>query len=85
MFKNLSVDGSKSGLLSVVTAHSDQFVPTSPKADFPQPLTSLTGSKYMEMKYCELFEESESVYLSITEKMAEHVEAATRDQSNSKL
>ena len=45
LFKNLSVACSKLGLLSVVPAHSDQFVPTSPKADFLQPLMSLTGSK----------------------------------------
>ena len=35
----------------------------------------------MEMKYCELFKECESVYLNITEKMAEHVEAARVIQS----
>ena len=82
LFKNLSVAGSKPGLLSVVPAHSDQLVPS---ADLPQSFTSLKNSKYTKMKYHELSKECESVTLTITEKMAEHVEAASRDQSNSKL
>ena len=85
LFENLSVTGTKPGVLSVVSAYFEQFVPTSANKDFPLPLTSLKNSQYVEMKYDELLKECQSVSLSVTDKMAENVEAATRDQSKSKL
>ena len=85
LFQNLSVAGTKPGVLSVVPAHSEQFVPTSANENFPQPLTSLKNVKYMGMNYHDLLKECDSVSLNITEKMVECVETATRDQSKSKL
>ena len=76
LFENLSVTGTKPGLLSVVPAYSEQFVPTSANKDFPLPLTSLKNSQYVKMKYHELLKECQSVSLSVTDKMAENVEAA---------
>ena len=85
LFQNLSVAGTKPGVLSVVPTHSEQFVPTFDDENFPQPLTSLKNVKYVEMKYDELLKECESVPLNVTEKMVKCVETATRDQSKSKL
>jgi len=38
LFQNLSVAGTKPTVLSVVSDHSDQFVPKSAGKDFPSPL-----------------------------------------------
>ena len=71
----------EAGVLSVVPAHSEQFVPTSNNDNFPKPLTSLKNVMYVKMKYDELLKECKSFSINITEKMSECVETATKDQS----
>lgn len=41
LFNNLSLGGTKPGVLSVVPNHSDRYVPKSMSKNFPLPLTSL--------------------------------------------
>ena len=73
------------GLLSVISDHSDKCIPIYSSKDFPQPLTLLKDVKSVKMEYHNLLKECESVSINLTEEMAECVEAATRDQSQSKL
>ena len=51
---------------------------------FPAPLQLLKDVKYVQMECHDLLKECESVSICVTEKMAESVEAAPRDQSHSK-
>ena len=85
LFQNLSVAGTMPGVLSVISDHSEKYISKSSSKDFPQPLTLLKDVKYVEMECQNLLKECESVSINLTEEMAECVEAATRDQSQSKL
>jgi len=85
LFDNLSAGGTKPGVLSVVSKHSDKYVPKSTSKDFPPPLISLKETKFVKMEYHKLLEACQSVSLSVTQKMVDSVEEATRDQTKSKL
>ena len=81
LFNNLSAEGTKPGMLSVVPNHSDKSVPKSSSEDFPQPLISLKETKFAEMEYHKLLEACQLVSLNVTREMTNSVEEATRNQS----
>ena len=85
LFRNLSVGGTKPAILSLIPNFSEEFVPKSSCKGFPPPLKSLKSLKYVKMEYHDLLTACESVSVDITKEMADSVEKATRDQSNSKL
>lgn len=84
-FSNLSITGPKLAVLSVVAEHSDAFVPKTSLSTFPQPITSLHKPEYVTFDYDHLLDVCKSVSLTVTDEMAEQVEAQTRQQANSKL
>ena len=77
--------GTKPAILSLIPNFSEEFVPKSSCKGFPPPLKSLKSLKYVKMEYHDLLTACESVSVDITKEMADSVEKATRDQSNSKL
>ena len=85
LFQKLSTGGTKPSVLSVIPNYSDVYVPKSSSKEFPPPLKSLKDTKYTEMEYHDLLTACELVSVDITEEMANSIEKATRDQSNSNL
>ena len=87
LFENLSVAGTKPGVLSLVPTYSDNYVPKSSRGCFPVVLKSLQEPSYIRMKYDELLEACESVFtsLTVTDEMAANVEKETRTQFKSSL
>ena len=87
LFQNLSIAGTKPGVLSLVPEFSDSYVPKSCKENFPTVLRSLQDSSYMQLRYDQLLEVCESVFesLVVTDGMAASVERETRAQSKSTL
>ena len=87
LFQALSVIEPKVGVLSVVSEYSDVYVPKITLPSFPQPITSLHKSEYVELEYHDLLDVCQSTFdaLTITEEMAEQVELEIRQQAKSNL
>ena len=85
LFEELSCGGTKPGILSLTSRHSDVYVPKMMCDNFPQPLSSLNQAQYIQMNYLELLAQCNSITVDISSEMAAKVEQATRSQSSSKL
>ena len=87
LFENLSIAGTKPGVLSLVPKFSDNYVPKSCKENFPTVLRSLQDSSYLKLRYDQLLVVCESIFesLVVTDDMAASVEKETRSQSKSTL
>ena len=87
LFENLSIAGTKPGVMSLVQTFSDNYIPRASKGCFPIVLKSLQEPSHIRMKYDELLEACESVFMSltVTDEMAMNVEKETRAQFKSSL
>jgi len=87
LFQELSVSGTKPGVLSLVQGFSTKYIPKSSFEDSPIFLKSLHKPSYLQLEYNKLLEVCETVCesLTVTNEMAEFVEKETRAQSKSKL
>ena len=83
--EQLHQTGKRVGILSCMSAFSDDYVPSSLNDNSPTPLTELLDDKCYDLNYAELVSVCESLHVSVSEKEAEAVEAATREQAMSKL
>ena len=83
--EQLHQTGKRVGILSCMSSFSDDYVPSSLNDNFPTPLTELLDDKCYDLNYAELVSVCESLHVSVSEKEAEAVEAATREQAMSKL
>ena len=77
-YENISHQGTKPSILSVIPKHSGSYVPKSTQPHFPQPLTALRNEKYLKLNYHELLQEFS---IDITSEMCDLVEKETRSQS----
>jgi len=84
-FNNLSLCGTKPAVLSLVSPHSDVYVPKISLPTFPQPLTSLRNPDHCKLSYPDLLETCENVSIEVTDDMAQAVEKETRKQSKTAL
>ena len=84
-YSNISQQGTKPSVLSLIPEHSDNYVPKIYQPQFPQPLTALRKTEYMKMDYHELLAVCENVSISITQEMSTLIETETQKQSDSKL
>ena len=87
LLENLSIAGTKPGVMSLVPTFSDNYIPKASKGCFPIVLRSLQKPSHIRMKYDELLEACESVFMSltVTDEMAMNVEKETRAQFKSSL
>ena len=87
LFQDMSIAGTKPGVLSLVPEFSSNYVPKSSLEVFPTFLKSLHKPSYLDLQYNELLEVYETVFESLTVKveMAESVEKETRAQAKSNL
>ena len=84
-FNNLSLCGTKPAILSLVSPHSDTYVPKVSLPTFPQPLTSLRNPGNCKLNYLDLLEACDNVSIEVTDDMAQAVEKETRKQSKTSL
>ena len=84
-YKNISLQGTKPSILSVIPKHSGSYVPKSTQPHFPQPLTALRNEKYLKLNYHELLQVCKEFSIDITSEMCDLIEKETRSQSKSKL
>ena len=81
-FKNLKLCGTKPALLSLIPEYSDNNIPKTSLANFPQLLTSLQKPEYLKLPYHGRLNVHEKVFVevTITDDMAKAVESETRQQ-----
>lgn len=84
-YENISHQGTKPSILSLVPKHSDGYVPKSTQPHFPLPLTALRDAKYLKLNYHELLQVCKDVSIDVTTEMCDLIEKETRSQSKSKL
>ena len=77
-YENISHQGTKPSILSVIPKHSGSYVPKSTQPHFPQPQTALRNEKYLKLNYHELLPEFS---IDITSEMCDLIEKETRSQS----
>ena len=65
-YKNISLQGTKPSILSVIPKHSGSHVPKSTQPHFPQPLTALRNEKYLKLNYHELLQVCKEFSIDIT-------------------
>ncbi|KAH3777905.1 hypothetical protein DPMN_179353 [Dreissena polymorpha] len=83
--KNLHATGAKSAILSVTEEYSDEFVPTIEKQTFPKVLGELRNQDALLMNFGDLLKITDKVEISVSSEHVKNVEAATREQSGTKL
>ena len=84
LFENLSIAGTKPGVLSLVPKFSDNYVPESSRDNFPIVLKLLQKQSYIGLRYDQLLEVCKSVFDSIT-RDGRISRKETRTQSKSNL
>ena len=84
-YSNISQQGTKPSVLSLIAEHSDNYVLKIHQPEFPQPLSTLRKAEYIKLNYYELLQVCETIFISITQEMCNNVETETRTQSKSKL
>ena len=84
-FNNFSLCGTKPAILSLVSPHSDTYVPKVSLPTFPQPLTSLHNPENCKLNYLDLLEACDNVSIEVTDDMAQAVEKETRKQNKTSL
>ena len=84
-FNNLSLCGTTPAVLSLVSPHSDIYVPKVSLPTFPKPLTSLCNTANCKLNYPDLLEACDNVSIEVTDDMAQAVEKETRKQSKTAL
>ena len=72
--EQLHQTGKRVGILSSMSAFSDDYVPSSLNDNFPTPLTELLDDKCYDLNYAELVSVCESIHVSVSEE-TEAVEA----------
>ena len=82
---DISQQGTKPSVLSLIPEHSDSYVPKVSQPQFLQPLTALRKAEYIKLNYYELLKVCKSVSISVTQEMSTLVETETRTHSDSKL
>ena len=82
LFDSLSKCKTKPAVLSVVPVFSEKYVPKSSLVTFPKPFNTLYKSDFLQLNYDELLTQCGSVFIDITQEMADAVEKL---QSQSKF
>ena len=85
LFENLIIAGTKPEVMSQMPTFSDNYIPKTSKGCFSIVLKSPQEPSHIWMKYDELLEACESVFMSltITDEIATNVEKETRAQFKS--
>lgn len=84
-YKNISHQGTKPAILSLIPNYSDNYVPKSTQPHFPQPLTALRSAEYIALNYHELLQVCENLSIDITKESCDLIERETKSQNTSKL
>ena len=84
-YDKLSLCKRKPAIFSLVPAHSSEYIPSQSLSTFPMPLSQLFHPKFLELDFSLLSSEVKGIILKITTQNVEHVEEATKGQSNSKM
>ena len=85
LFNNLSLCDTKPAVLSLVSLHSDMYVPKVSLPTFPKPMTSLRNPAHCKLNYLDLLKACDNVSIEVTDDMAQAVEKETRKQSKTAL
>ena len=85
LFNNLSLCDTKPAVLSLVSLHSDMYVPKVSLPTFPKPMTSLCNPAHCKLNYLDLLKACDNVSIEVTDDMAQAVEKETRKQSKTAL
>ena len=85
LFNNLSLCDTKPAVLSLVSLHSDMYVPKVSLPAFPKPMTSLRNPAHCKLNYLDLLKACDNVSIEATDDMAQAVEKETRKQSKTAL
>ena len=76
-YKNISRQGTKPAILSLIPNYSDSYVPKSTQPHFPRPLTALHSAEYIALNYHELLQVCEHVSVDTTKEMCNLIEKET--------
>ena len=74
LFNNLSLCDTKPAVLSLVSLHSDMYVPKVSLPTFPKPMTSLRNPAHCKLNYLDLLKACDNVSIEVTDDMAQAVD-----------
>lgn len=82
--KALSETNTKPAVLSLIPEYSDSYVPTVLQGGLPNILSELHNENAQTLPYNELLNMCDNIDISVSPEQSAHVEAITREQTNSK-
>ena len=84
-FESLSGCNTKPAVLALIPKHSDRYISKSSLLQYPQQFESIFDPQCLRLKYHDLLKVCESLQITVSQSMAEAVEAQTQSQHKSKL